>query len=131
MIMLMQTMGTKIGVFLEYQRRAVKAAGRSATSVEAFSSILRDHGLGHHFALVNLLNFLKYWDILDISTLSKDSSFLQGFLFRLIGIARVHVLRDLKHHARIPLPESWTLVGVADEWDELEEREIYGAIAVL
>ena len=40
------------------------------------------------------------------------------------------VLRELKHHARIPVPgpESWTLVGVADIHGQLEEGEIFACI---
>ena len=37
-----------------------------------------------------------------------------------------HVLRELKHRTRIPVPgkDSWTLVGVADIHRELKEGEI-------
>jgi hypothetical protein len=37
-------------------------------------------------------------------------------------------MRDFKQHARIPVPESWTLVGVADEHGILGPDEIYVCI---
>ena len=38
-----------------------------------------------------------------------------------------HVLRDLKYHARIPVPgpDSWTLVGVADVHKYLREGQVF------
>jgi RNA-dependent RNA polymerase len=36
-----------------------------------------------------------------------------------------HVLRDLKDHARIPIPGAWTLVRVADVHKHLKAGEIF------
>jgi RNA-dependent RNA polymerase len=38
-----------------------------------------------------------------------------------------HVLRELKQHARIPIPGGWTLVGVADVHGFLREGEIFAS----
>jgi RNA-dependent RNA polymerase len=42
--------------------------------------------------------------------------------------ARAHALREIKHRAHIPVPDSCTLLGVSDEWDCLQEGEIYATI---
>jgi hypothetical protein len=42
-----------------------------------------------------------------------------------LDLAVQHVLRELKHRARIPVPGSWTLVGIADIHDFLKEGEIF------
>jgi len=66
------------------------------------------------------------------ATVIKDS-----FHARLRRVAMNHVLRDIKHHARIPLPKSYQLVGIADEGPAyeaagyenvyiLESGQIYG-----
>ncbi|QRV91137.1 RNA-dependent RNA polymerase [Ceratobasidium sp. AG-Ba] len=39
--------------------------------------------------------------------------------------AETDILRELKHRARIPVPESWKLVGIADEFNYLKQSEIY------
>ena len=47
------------------------------------------------------------------------------FFQKSLEFAIHHVLRELKQHARIPVPGGWTLVGVADVHDFLEAREIF------
>ena len=42
--------------------------------------------------------------------------------------ATTHVLRELKFRGRIPVPGSFTLIGVSDEWGCLHEGEIYATI---
>lgn len=37
----------------------------------------------------------------------------------------VHMDRELKYRARIPIPDGYSLVGVADVHKELEEGEVY------
>lgn len=47
------------------------------------------------------------------------------FLERAFELALLTALRDLKHRARIPVPEGVTLIGIVDETGVLEEGEIY------
>ena len=44
------------------------------------------------------------------------------------AIREVKFLRELKHHARIPVPDGWTLVGAADVHGYLQEGEIFACI---
>ena len=66
-------------------------------------------------------------------TISMDNPFLS----QLRQVAMNDVLRDIKHSAKIPVPDSFLLVGVADEGPayeaagytnifKLNELEIYG-----
>jgi RNA-dependent RNA polymerase len=59
------------------------------------------------------------------------------FFSQLRQVAKNDVLRDIKHSARIPVPDSYLLVGVADEGPayeaagdtnifKLQESQIYG-----
>jgi len=41
-----------------------------------------------------------------------------------LKFAEFHVLRDIKHRARIPVKDSHVLVGVADEGPEYRDRKI-------
>ena len=54
---------------------------------------------------------------------SLDDLFFQQSL----EFAIHHVLRELKQHARIPIPGGWTLVGVADVHGLLREGEIFAS----
>lgn len=42
--------------------------------------------------------------------------------------AETHILRELKYRAHIAVPGSFTLLGVSDEWDCLDEGEIYATV---
>ncbi len=52
------------------------------------------------------------------------------FYDRMVEITIYHVLRDLKHHARIPVDEGYTLVGVADIHDYLQEGEVFACVTI-
>ena len=47
------------------------------------------------------------------------------FYHQSLEFAVYHVLRELKQHARIPIPGGWTLVGVADVHGFLREGEVF------
>ena len=47
-----------------------------------------------------------------------------NFMLSTLKFAEFHVLRDIKHRARIPLKDSHVLVGVADEGPEYRSRGI-------
>lgn len=42
----------------------------------------------------------------------------------------VHIDRELKYRARIPVPSGISLVGVADVHGELEEGQVYGNLII-
>ena len=47
-----------------------------------------------------------------------------NFILSTLKFAEFHVLRDIKHRARITVKDSYVLVGVADEGPEYRGREI-------
>lgn len=47
-----------------------------------------------------------------------------SFLSSTLKFAEFHVLREIKHRARIPVKDSYVLVGVADEGPEYRGRGI-------
>lgn len=60
----------------------------------------------------------------------SDTFLSLNILSVLINAAILSVLRDIKHNARIPVPNSWNLVGVADETGLLKEGEVYGKLII-
>jgi len=79
---------------------------------------LDSYGLGTSYRLTSIMLSLQKlgFDYLD------DLFFQQSLEF-----AIHHVLRELKQHARIPIPGGWTLVGVADVHGFLREGEIFAS----
>lgn len=118
--MIMETAnGVQPEIFLRLQDRAVRETRESIRTFYGASKLLEMHGLGASFKLPSILTRLQSIGIdlehcqsLGIKTTLKD--------------AETDILRELKHRARIPVPESWKLVGIADEFNYLEEGEIYG-----
>ena len=102
--------------------KAVQDAQQSVNSLERSARLLEAHGLGVSFRLAST--------ILNLHKLGLDPPNDDVFWRQAMDFAINHVLRELKHHARIPVPgpESWTLVGVADIHGQLEEGEIFACI---
>ncbi|KAF8609423.1 RdRP-domain-containing protein [Ceratobasidium sp. AG-I] len=122
LIMILET-ANKIepGIFLRLQQSAVKNTRESMRTFLGATKLLEIHGLGASFKLpsilVRLQNIgleLEHCHSLGIKTALKD--------------AETDILRELKHRARIPVPDSWKLVGIADEFEYLKQGEIYACV---
>jgi RNA-dependent RNA polymerase len=124
--MLLESNGVDKDLFINLQRKAVQEVQLASKDVQKYMELLESYALGHSFGLLSLLRHLSSRKILDFQDIESQDEGLLGFLNRIAKICTAHALRDLKHHARIPVPESYSLVGVADEWDFLEEGEVYG-----
>lgn len=120
LIMLLDGLGVPFEVFGKYQEDAVKATTVATESLKNAASLLDTHGLGASYRLPSVLLNL---DKLGIDNLDRD-----GFYGEMIEYAINHVLRDLKNHARIPVPGAWTLVGVADVHRCLRPNTIFACV---
>lgn len=98
---------------------SVKNAVRSSAPAAA---LLDQYGLGTAFRISSVLQSLQK---LGLSRLPRDE-----FVNRGLSYAVNDVLRSLKHKARIIVPDSYTLVGVADVHGYLREGEIFGLLSV-
>src|SRR5215471_17849624 len=112
-------MGVPYQTFQRYQDLAVAEAQEANETLRRAAGFLEQHGLGSSFRLSSVMISL---DSLGIAPLSDE------FYGRMMEYAVHHVLRELKHHARIPIPGGWTLVGVADVHNVLEEGQIFACV---
>lgn len=126
--------------FMELQQDAVADARKIDDSIEEFRTILKCHGLGNGYRLAHTMQRLGELG-LDLKPGDSTKIVDNPFLARVRNFAKNHVLRDIKHGARIPVPNSWLLVGVADEGPTyqntgigdvfcLSPGKIYGALLV-
>ena len=107
-------------------------------SLEQFRKVVTSHSLGTKFRLSSLMKRLI--DLgLDVHDCNQPTVLRDPFHARLRRVAMNHILRDIKHHARIPLPSSYQLIGIADEGPAyiaagykdvytLEDGQIYGQL---
>ncbi|EIW64750.1 RdRP-domain-containing protein [Trametes versicolor FP-101664 SS1] len=120
LIMLLEGLGVPYEVFQRLQDNAVRDVKAAVESLERSARLLEGHGLGGSFRLTSVMLGLHK---LGLGPLNNEVFWRQTMDF-----AINHVLRELKHRARIPVPEGWTLVGVADVHGYLEEGEIFVCI---
>jgi RNA-dependent RNA polymerase len=119
LIMLLEGLGVPYEVFQKYQDNAVKDAQVAFQSFSATATLLESYGLGASFRLPSILQSLHKLNV----AVPEDPSYEQ-----MITFAMHHILRELKHHARILVPGGWTLVGVADVHCFLQAGEIFACV---
>lgn len=120
LIMLLEGLGVPYETFEYFQVKAVKEVEEATESLGQAARMIESHGLGSSYRLTSVMVNLAR---LGIDTLA-DNQFYQ----KMLNFSVHHVLRDLKNHARIPIPGAWTLVGVADIHKYLKEDEIFACI---
>jgi RNA-dependent RNA polymerase len=137
--MALEDRGVRQTAFHKLQDGAVAAARTIDDSISQFRAVLREHSLGNTFRLSFLLQKLEELG-LDLQAKHRIPGVDNEFFRQLRQVAMNDVLRDIKHSARIPIPESYLLVGVADEGPaykkaghsnvyELPPGKIYGTYA--
>ena len=114
LITILEGLGVRTEVFLDYQAKAVKDVLRSNESVRMAAKTLDIYGLGNSYRLSSILT--------SISNLHYELS--DPFYKEIVKDTIFHALRDIKYRSRIPVP-GWTLVGVADTHSYLKEGEVF------
>jgi RNA-dependent RNA polymerase len=116
--MILEDRGVSRDIFLELLHRAEADAKLIDSSLSACCKIITSHSFGNAFHFPWILEQLekRNGDFAEPASKSHkktniDSQFLQG----LRNVSRMQVLKEIKHEARIPIPESYLLAGVADE----------------
>jgi len=120
LIMLLEGLGVPSKVFEDYQKMAVETTRKAARSLKNAATLMESYGLGTAFKLPSILKNLGKLDIISLPE--------NKFYVDMLQFAINHVLRDLKYHARIPIPGAWTLVGVADTHRYLQPNQIFACI---
>lgn len=124
--------------FLNLQNKAKEAIFTAGDSIADSIQLLRAHRLGMSYRLSYVLQNLQRIGM-GMQREKAANQIEDNFIERLIQFSKNHVLRDIKHSARIPIPESYLLVGVADEGPAyvnegcenvfmLEEGQVYGTL---
>ena len=135
--MLLEDVGARKESFLSLQNLAVERARTIDDSISKFNDVLASHTLGSGYRLRHIMERLQKYNMDFKSEGRRTVSMDNPFFSQLRQVAMNDVLRDIKHHAKIPIPDSYLLVGVADEGPayeaagytnifKLNEFEIYG-----
>ncbi|KAI0307864.1 RdRP-domain-containing protein [Multifurca ochricompacta] len=122
LIMILEGLGIPYSVFKTLQDTAVQDAYDAATSLEKAANTLDQFGLGASYRLSSTL--------LHLAKLGISPEIMGGFYNQMLEFSIHHILRDLKHHARIPVNDGYTLVGVADIHHYLQEGEVFACVTI-
>src|SRR6266702_3272013 len=139
-VMALEDLGVKKQAFVDLQEDAKARIYLSSDSLKIFVGLLRSQSLGGKFHLAFILEQLIKLG-LDFRDHLDKKAIASAFLGRLVRDSVNHSLREMKFKARIPVPRSYQLVGVADEGRAyinedarpdkvftLGEKQIYGMI---
>lgn len=110
-------------IFLDAQVQAIQKIEGSRASFRASAKLLEREGLGISSKFSKILRRFS-------SLMGTDQTDYIGsrFIHDCLDLAVIECLRSLKYRARIPLEGSYTLVGVADEDQYLQEGQVYVCI---
>jgi len=114
MVMVLEDRGVRKEAFIDLQDAAKAEIYLSEDSLTNFRRLFKSHSLGNIFHLSFILEQLHLLG-LDMQNNADKRAIESVFLRRLLRCSMVHALREIKFKARIPVPNSYQLVGVADE----------------
>lgn len=112
--MILEDRGAPKEVFLQLQKDAVAATRMAHDSAALYAKLLESSQLCYNFRLAMILKRLSTLD-LELKPNRFQRPLDTPFFARLRACAISHVLRAVKYEARIQIPDSYMLVGVADE----------------
>ncbi|KAG8918661.1 hypothetical protein FRC02_002193 [Tulasnella sp. 418] len=125
LVMILETLGVRAEVFIKLQDDAVEEIEHATESIFRCARLLEMHGIGGAYRVTSVLLNLK--NKLNMDFVHQEASYIldDSFLNQAIEFARNHILRVMKHKARIPVKGSYTLVGVIDEHNYLKPDEVF------
>jgi RNA-dependent RNA polymerase len=113
-VMALEDLGVKKEAFMDLQGATKRTIYLASDSTKIFADLLKSHSLGDTFRLAFILEQLVKLG-LDFKDYLDKEAIESPFLGRLVRDSMNHSLREVKFKARIPVPHSYQLVGVADE----------------
>ncbi|KAF8844823.1 RdRP-domain-containing protein [Paxillus ammoniavirescens] len=114
LVTVLEDRGAPKGAFLKLQEDAVAKARMAHDSAALFAELLQSHHLCFNYRLGAILRRLNTLG-LELKPNHLQQPLDTPFFAQLRACAINHVLRGVKHDARIPIPNSHMFVGVADE----------------
>ena len=125
LVMVLEDRGAPKEVFMKLQEDAVANARMAHDSAALYAQLLESRRLCYSYRLAAILRRLNTLG-LELKPNHLQQPLDTPFLAKLRACAINHVLREVKHDARIPIPNSYMLVGVADEGPAYVEKGLKG-----
>ncbi|CAE6425702.1 unnamed protein product [Rhizoctonia solani] len=123
LVVLLWSGGVDDKVFVDLMKDTLAETISGMSTLGGAARQLLANRLGAPFRLAHTFNRLARLEL----ELDQENVRTSG-LHKLLNATLFHIKRDLKHKARIKVPDSYTLVGVCDEDDYLRPRQIYACV---
>ena len=127
-IVLLEHHGVKPEAIVALQSAVIREIVAIRTSLPWASKVFLQHGLGESFRLPALFSNIHKLLRLDVTEEQTQGKLHNKLIDDVLFCAAFHSLREVKYRAHILIPGSFTVLGVSDEWNCLEEGEIYATI---
>ncbi|KAK0196791.1 RNA dependent RNA polymerase-domain-containing protein [Armillaria mellea] len=121
LVMILEDKQVRRDSLQELQENAVADALTIDDSIKDFNNILKDHSLGSQYRVSYILDKISTLGF-DLHPKGRTPGIDTPFLKQLRQVAKIDLLREIKHSARIPIPGSYLLVGVPDEGPAYEQE---------
>ncbi|KAK0228867.1 RNA dependent RNA polymerase-domain-containing protein [Armillaria fumosa] len=121
LVMILEDKQVRRDSLQELQDNAVADTVIIDESIKDFNSILQAHSLGSQYRLSYILDKISTLGF-DIQPQGRTPSIDTPFLKQIRQVAKIDVLREIKHQSRIPIPGSYLLVGIPDEGPAYEQN---------
>lgn len=112
--MVLEDRGAPKEVFMQLQKDVVASTRMAHDSAALYAKLLESNQLCYNYRLAAILKRLNALG-LELKPNNIQQPLDTPFLARLRACAINHVLRAVKYEARIQIPNSYMLAGVADE----------------
>ncbi|KAJ1305085.1 hypothetical protein OPQ81_000125 [Rhizoctonia solani] len=123
LVILLWSGGVEDEVFLNLMKENLDKTMSNMTTLDGVARLLIANRLGSPFHLASTFHRLSRLAL----KLDQPNVRTSG-LHKLLNATLFQIKRDLKHKARIRVPDSYTLVGVCDENNYLRPRQIYACV---
>ena len=128
LIMLLEHLGVVPDVITDLQSASIQEVQAIQSSLSQATKVFLQHSLGASYHLPSLFNNISKYLELEISDRPDDICLHHHLMEDALYCAATHALREIKYRAHILVPGSFTLLGVSDEYDCLEEGEIFATV---
>jgi RNA-dependent RNA polymerase len=128
LIVLLEHHGVKPEAIVALQSADIREIEAIRTSLTCASKAFLQHGLGESFRLPALFRNIHKLLRLDVTKKRFQGKLHNKLINDVLFCVTFHSLREVKYRAHILIPGSFTVLGVSDEWNCLEEGEIYATI---
>jgi RNA-dependent RNA polymerase len=128
LIVLLEHHGVEKASIIALQTSAICEIQTIRKSFSQATKLFMQNGLGASFHLPSLFNNTLKFLKLEVADKPTSGGLCNKLVNDALYCAASHALREIKYRAHIIVPGSVTLIGVSDEWNCLEEGEIYATV---